>query len=89
MILFINDDLANSSLNPRKGVIINEPNGTNLYEGLDLSADYTRDEVTVDNFLAVLNGDQKLVNRGKKVLPGRFYENVLIYYRWVESKVIL
>lgn len=80
VILFLTDDLANSTLNPRKGVIINEPNGSNLYEGLDLSADYTRSEVTVENFLKVLNGDQQLAKSGKKVLPGKFHENVLIYY---------
>ena len=80
VILFLYDDLANCSLNPQKGIIINEPNGTNLYEGLDLSRDYTRSEVTVDNFLKVLKGDQQLAASGKKVLKSGFDENVLIYY---------
>lgn len=82
VILFITDDLAHSKLNPNPGKIINEPNGTNLYEALDLSRDYTRSEVTVDNFLRVLNGDQRLADSGKKVLKAKPYENVLIYYRY-------
>ena len=78
IVLMISDDLANSTLNPQKGVIINEPNGENLYH--DLSKDYIGSEVTVDNFLRVLKGDQQLASKGKKVLKSKSDENVLIYY---------
>lgn len=78
IIVFATDDLAYSSLNPTKGKIINEPKGKNLYQ--DLSKEYTRDEVTVENFLKVLNGDQQLAAKGKKVLNSKFDENVLIYF---------
>lgn len=72
------DDLANSSINPQKGIIINEPDGENLYH--DLTNDYTGSEVNVENFLKILKGDQQLAQSGKKVLNSKSDENVLIYY---------
>lgn len=78
IILMVKDDLANSTINPHKGIIINEPNGENLYH--DLTKDFTGDEVTAENFLKVLKGDETLIAKGKKVLNAKSNEDVLVYY---------
>ena len=36
IIVFMKDDIANSPSNPRKGIIINEPGGPDVYHGLFL-----------------------------------------------------
>ena len=41
--------------NPDKGKIINRPGGPNVYEGVP--KDYTGKEVTPENFLKVLKGE--------------------------------
>ncbi|KAH9371507.1 hypothetical protein HPB48_017496 [Haemaphysalis longicornis] len=48
------DDIANNSINPTPGIIVNRPNGTNVYQGVP--KDYTGDNVTPHNFLRVLQG---------------------------------
>lgn len=47
---------SSSPQNPTKGVLINHPNGTNVYDGVVL--DYTGPFVTASNFLNVLRGDK-------------------------------
>ena len=34
IVVFMYDDIANSALNPRRGVIINHPDGENVYAGV-------------------------------------------------------
>jgi legumain len=34
IVVFMYDDIANNPLNPRPGVIINHPNGTDVYAGV-------------------------------------------------------
>ncbi|XLT25477.1 hypothetical protein HN873_056769, partial [Arachis hypogaea] len=34
IIVFMYDDIANNELNPRPGVIINHPNGSDVYKGV-------------------------------------------------------
>lgn len=34
IVVFMYDDIANNPLNPRKGVIINHPNGEDVYAGV-------------------------------------------------------
>ncbi|TOF89117.1 hypothetical protein CGJ15_24685 [Vibrio parahaemolyticus] len=55
IIVMMYDDIANSKQNPNPGVIINRPNGPNVYDGV--VKDYTGKDVTPENFLKVLNGD--------------------------------
>ncbi|XP_022187780.2 legumain [Nilaparvata lugens] len=57
IIVMMKDDIATNDLNPYKGKIINEPNGTDVYEGVII--DYRGNDVTPDNFLKVLEGDKK------------------------------
>ena len=65
------DDIANNTENPNPGVIINHPNGPNVYEGrllkrsprpsqsillLGVKIDYRQADVTPENFLNILEG---------------------------------
>jgi len=80
IIVFMYDDIANNSENPVKGNIINKPNGPNVYTGVP--KDYTGNEVTAKNFLAVLAGDKealKGVGSGKTLNSGP-NDNVFIFF---------
>ncbi|GFW80436.1 legumain [Trichonephila clavipes] len=57
IILLITDDIANNGENLTPVVVINHPNGNNFYKGV--SKDYTDEDVTPKNFMAVLKGDEK------------------------------
>ncbi|XP_064937427.1 vacuolar-processing enzyme-like [Musa acuminata AAA Group] len=48
----MHDDIAHNPLNPRQGVIINHPQGQDVYAGVP--KDYTREQVTTKNLYAVL-----------------------------------
>lgn len=72
MIVMMYDDIAYSADNPHKGAIYNQPGGENVYAGvkkgsniqihstfyLAFSPDYTGEDVTAENFLAVLKGNK-------------------------------
>ncbi|CAL8090573.1 unnamed protein product [Orchesella dallaii] len=71
IITMMYDDIAYSKENPTPGVIINRPNGTNVYEGVII--DYNGTDVTPENFIKVLLGDQeglKGVGSGKVLQSG-------------------
>jgi len=76
IIIFMYDDLAQSTENPTKGVIINRPNGTNVYPGTD-NIDYKSTDVTPQKFLKVLKGD---ATAGGKVLKSDSNSNVFIFF---------
>jgi len=57
IITMMYDDIANHTENPTKGIIINEPNGENVYAGL--IKDYVGEDVTPENFLKIISGDAK------------------------------
>lgn len=80
IIVMMYDDIANSEDNPTPGVVINRPNGTDVYKGV--LKDYTGEDVTPQNFLAVLRGDAEAV-RGKgsgKVLKSGPQDHVFVYF---------
>ncbi|XP_054758862.2 legumain-like [Lytechinus pictus] len=56
IVVMMYDDIANNEENPNKGVIINKPNGPNVYPGVP--KDYTAEDVTPENFLALLQGEK-------------------------------
>lgn len=79
IIVFMYDDIANNSDNPRPGTIINHPNGKDVYAGVP--KDYTGDNVNVNNFLAVLLGDKSSVKGGSgKVVDSGPNDHIFIYY---------
>ncbi|XP_019156427.1 PREDICTED: vacuolar-processing enzyme beta-isozyme [Ipomoea nil] len=79
IVVFMYDDIANNAFNPRKGVIINHPNGTDVYAGVP--KDYTGDQVTAANLYAVLLGDKEGVKGGSgKVVDSKADDRIFIYY---------
>jgi legumain len=77
IIVFMYDDLAQNSQNPKKGMIINEPNGPDVYKGVP--KDYTGADVTSDNFLKVLRGEEMTVG-SKKTLKSTKDDHVLVFF---------
>ena len=55
IILMVYDDIAENTTNPLKGAIYNHPNGDNVYDKTAIS--YSGKNVTADNFLGVLTGE--------------------------------
>uniref|UniRef100_A0A8C9X0Z5 legumain n=1 Tax=Sander lucioperca TaxID=283035 RepID=A0A8C9X0Z5_SANLU len=79
IVVMMYDDLAQSEDNPTPGIVINRPNGTDVYKGVP--KDYTGDEVTPQNFLAVLKGDSSKVKGGSgKVLKSGPNDHVFVYF---------
>ncbi|TVU50416.1 hypothetical protein EJB05_01787, partial [Eragrostis curvula] len=79
IVVFMYDDIANNTENPRPGVIINNPNGTDVYAGVP--KDYTGEQVNVQNFLAVLLGDtSNLTGGSRKVVNSTADDHVFVYY---------
>ncbi|XP_050982897.1 legumain [Labeo rohita] len=79
IVVMMYDDLAQSPNNPTPGVIINRPNGSDVYKGV--LKDYIGDDVTPQNFLAVLKGDAASVKGGSgKVLKSGPNDHVFVYF---------
>ncbi|EPS73966.1 asparaginyl endopeptidase [Genlisea aurea] len=79
IVVFMYDDIADSEMNPRKGTIINHPNGRDVYEGVP--KDYTGENVTAANFYAVIQGNKTGVKGGSgKVVDSKPNDHVFIYY---------
>nr|AFK47471.1 unknown [Medicago truncatula] len=79
IVVFMYDDIANNELNPRPGVIINHPQGPNVYVGVP--KDYTGDNVTAENLYAVILGDKSKVKGGSgKVINSKSEDRIFIYY---------
>jgi legumain len=75
IITMMYDDIAENPQNPNRGVVINKPNGKDVYKGVVI--DYKGDDVTPENFLKVLTGDS---SAGKKVLKSGPNDNVFVYF---------
>ncbi|CAF4014288.1 unnamed protein product [Rotaria magnacalcarata] len=80
IVVMMYDDLAHHWRNPTKGIIINHPKGNDVYHGVP--HDYTGKDVTPENFMNVLLGNQEAMrNIGSgKVLESGPDDNVFIYY---------
>ncbi|XP_010497350.1 PREDICTED: vacuolar-processing enzyme alpha-isozyme-like, partial [Camelina sativa] len=79
IVVFMYDDIAEHEENPRPGVIINSPNGEDVYNGVP--KDYTGDEVNVDNLFAVILGNKKALKGGSgKVVNSGPNDHIFIYY---------
>ncbi|KAF5748299.1 vacuolar-processing enzyme-like [Tripterygium wilfordii] len=79
IIVFMYDDIANNEENPRPGVIINNPKGGDVYEGVP--KDYTGEQVNVDNFFAVILGNKTALSGGSgKVVDSGPNDHIFIYY---------
>ncbi|KAF3600878.1 hypothetical protein F2Q69_00032977 [Brassica cretica] len=79
IVVFMYDDIADNEENPRKGIIINSPHGSDVYEGVP--KDYTGDDVTVENLFAVILGDKGAVKGGSgKVVDSGPNDHIFIFY---------
>ncbi|XP_050229524.2 vacuolar-processing enzyme [Mercurialis annua] len=79
IIVFMYDDIANNSLNPRPGVIINHPQGEDVYAGVP--KDYTGEHVNAKNLYAALLGDRNAVEGGSgKVVDSKPNDRIFLYY---------
>ncbi|MQK21983.1 hypothetical protein EI013_26815, partial [Escherichia coli] len=79
IVVFMYDDIAFNEENPRPGVIINKPDGGDVYEGVP--KDYTGEDVTVDNFFAALLGNKSALTGGSgKVVNSGPNDHIFIYY---------
>ncbi|RYR59884.1 hypothetical protein Ahy_A05g025841 isoform B [Arachis hypogaea] len=79
IVVFMHDDIATDPLNPRPGVIINHPEGPNVYDGVP--KDYTGGNVTTENLFAVLLGDKtKLKGGSGKVIDSKPNDRIFFFY---------
>uniref|UniRef100_A0A7N0TMG9 Legumain prodomain domain-containing protein n=1 Tax=Kalanchoe fedtschenkoi TaxID=63787 RepID=A0A7N0TMG9_KALFE len=79
IVVFMYDDIAYNEENPRQGIIINSPTGSDVYEGVP--KDYTGDEVTVNNFFAAILGNKTAITGGSgKVVDSGPDDHIFIYY---------
>ncbi|KAL3721910.1 hypothetical protein ACJRO7_034282 [Eucalyptus globulus] len=79
IIVFMYDDIAENEHNPTKGIIINKPNGPDVYQGVP--KDYTSVETTAANLYAVLIGNKAALSGGSgKVLNSGPNDHVFFYY---------
>ncbi|XP_037561680.1 legumain-like [Dermacentor silvarum] len=62
------DDIAHNKKNPTPGVIINHPQGPNVYKGVP--KDYSGELVTSKNFLDILQGKKVKGGSGKVITSG-------------------
>ncbi|XP_068244237.1 legumain-like [Palaemon carinicauda] len=71
IVVMMYDDLADNTKNPTPGIVINEPDGPNVYEGI--VKDYTGADVTPEVFFSVLKGEEAAVagiGSGKVIKSG-------------------
>uniref|UniRef100_A0A0G4GEI0 legumain n=1 Tax=Chromera velia CCMP2878 TaxID=1169474 RepID=A0A0G4GEI0_9ALVE len=82
IIVMHKDDIAQSRSNPFPGEVFNKPfeeteEGFEVYK--TCPKDYTGSDVTPENFMAVMTGDEKAAN-GKKVLKSGPKDDVFVYW---------
>ncbi|CAN4114375.1 unnamed protein product [Withania somnifera] len=79
IIVFMYDDIANNTENPRPGVIINNPHGQDVYKGVP--KDYVGEDVNADNFFNVILANRSGITGGSgKVLNTGPNDHIFIYY---------
>ncbi|KAK9102232.1 hypothetical protein Sjap_019486 [Stephania japonica] len=79
IVVFMYDDIAFNEYNPVQGSIINNPHGNDVYR--NVPKDYTGDNVTVDNFFAVLLGNKSGLTGGSgKVVDSGPDDHIFVYY---------
>ncbi|XP_068652280.1 vacuolar-processing enzyme-like [Aristolochia californica] len=79
IIVFMYDDIAYNVENPHPGIIINHPQGEDVYAGVP--KDYVGDEVTVNNFIAVLLGNKTALTGGSgKVVDSGPNDHIFVFY---------
>ncbi|KAE9468054.1 hypothetical protein C3L33_00015, partial [Rhododendron williamsianum] len=79
IIVFMYDDIAFSEHNPRPGIIINRPQGEDVYEGVP--KDYTGRDASINNLFSVILANKTALKGGSgKVLDTGSEDHIFIYY---------
>ncbi|CAK9173172.1 unnamed protein product [Ilex paraguariensis] len=79
IVVFMYDDIAWSLFNSRPGVLINHPNGPDIYAGVP--KDYTGKDVTAKNIYAVLLGNKSAIKSGSgKVVDSKPHDRISEHY---------
>lgn len=80
IVVMMYDDIAHNPLNPTPGIIINKPNGDDVYKGVP--KDYTKEDVTPDNFLNILKGNKQAMSGigSGKVIDSGPNDHVFVYF---------
>ncbi|XP_052176743.1 vacuolar-processing enzyme-like isoform X2 [Diospyros lotus] len=79
IIVFMYDDIAFNKNNPRPGIIINKPQGEDVYKGVP--KDYTGRDANVNNLFAVILANKTALTGGSgKVLDSGPEDHVFIFY---------
>ncbi|XP_059639209.1 legumain [Cornus florida] len=79
IVVFMYDDIATHEFNPRRGVMINHPQGHDVYAGVP--KDYTGKDVTAENLYAVLLGNRSALKGGSgKVVQSKPNDRIFLYY---------
>lgn len=79
IVVFMYDDIAFHPSNPRPGVIINKPDGVDVYQGVP--KDYTGKHVNALNFYAAILGNKSAITGGTgKVVDSGPHDHIFIYY---------
>ncbi|KAM1413350.1 hypothetical protein ACFX13_026244 [Malus domestica] len=77
IIVFMYDDITLAEDNSKSGVIINKPDGKDVYKGVP--KDYTKDDVKAGNSYAVILGNKSALSGGSgKVLNSGPNDHVFI-----------
>jgi len=78
IIVMMKDDIVNNTLNPKKGTLINEPGGPDVYAGVP--KDYTGSLVNSDTWVKLVTGeDMTGIGSGKSLKSGPD-DNVFIFF---------
>nr|XP_016437460.1 PREDICTED: vacuolar-processing enzyme-like [Nicotiana tabacum] len=79
IIVFIYDDIANNTMNPRPGIIINNPHGHDVYKGVP--KDYVGKDVNAHTFYNVILANKSGITGGSgKVVNSGPNDHIFIYY---------
>jgi legumain len=74
----VQDDVANSPSNPKKGQLFNWPGGPDVYQGM--VKDYTAGDVTAVNFLKIMKGEDMTGIGSGKTLKSTSEDRVFIAF---------
>lgn len=80
IVVMMYDDIANNEQNPTPGIIINKPHGDDVYHGV--LKDYTKEDVTPENFLNILKGDKQAMSGigSGKVIDSGPDDHVFVFF---------
>ncbi|CAH1731597.1 unnamed protein product [Aphis gossypii] len=80
IIVMMTDDVAFDPKNPYRGELFNHPNGSDVYQGVQV--DYKGEEVRSEHFLNILNGNKAaMINLGSgRVIESKHRDNIFVYF---------